>query len=311
MDEMNYGTRFLRLLAGGAMLVLATSSVAQAQQVVVMVNGDPITAYDIEQRTKLIQISGGKNSSRQQVIEELIEEKIKHHLVRRYSGLDSVDTEVENAVANIAKRSRVTPQQFAQQLQTQGIGIGTLKSRLKAELIWSQIVRGKFQQSMQIRDKDVLAALETRKKDDKAAASVDYTLRPILFVVPRGSPASLVENRQREAESLRGRFNGCDEGIRVARSMRDVAVRQPVVRNSADLPAPLRALLDKTEVGKLTNPEVTQQGIEVFALCAKKAGTEDTAGKREVRDEMMNERFQENSKKYMKELRSQAMIEFR
>jgi peptidyl-prolyl cis-trans isomerase SurA len=300
----------LRLLAT-AICILAMTSVAPAQQVVVMVNGDPITAFDIEQRTKLIQISGGKNGARQQVIEELIEEKIKLHLLRRYTGMDSVDSEVENAVANIARRSRSTPAQFAQQLQSHGIGMGTVKSRLKAELIWSQIIRGKFSQSMQIRDKDILAALESRKKDDKTAGSMDYTLRPILFVVPRGSPATVAQSRQREAESLRGRFNGCDEGIRLARSMRDVAVRQPVVRNSGDLPAPLREMLDKTEVGKLTNPEVTQQGIEVFALCAKKAGTEDTAGKREVRDEMVNEQFQANSKKYMKELRSQAMIEFR
>ena len=52
-----------RGLLAAAMLALAASvpaTIAHAQQVVVIVNGDPITALDIEQRTKLIQLSTHK-----------------------------------------------------------------------------------------------------------------------------------------------------------------------------------------------------------------------------------------------------------
>jgi len=41
------------------------------------VNGEPITNYDIEQRIKLTQLSTQKASSRQEVIDELINEKVK------------------------------------------------------------------------------------------------------------------------------------------------------------------------------------------------------------------------------------------
>jgi peptidyl-prolyl cis-trans isomerase SurA len=131
-------------------------------------------------------------------------------------------------------------------------------------------------------------------------------------VVPRGSPDSLRESRRKDAEALRLRFANCDEGIRLARGLRDVAVRGSTTKSSADLQPALREMLDKTEVGKLTPPEVTREGIEVYAVCRKEpSSAENTPDKRKVREELVSERFQANSKRLMKELRSQAMIEHR
>jgi peptidyl-prolyl cis-trans isomerase SurA len=84
------------------------------------------------------------------------------------------------------------------------------------------------------------------------------------------------------------------------------------VRSTADLPPNLRELLEKTEVGKLTAPEATQQGVEVYALCAKKQSASDnTPGKRAAREELLTAQFEAHSKRFLKELRSQAMIEYR
>jgi peptidyl-prolyl cis-trans isomerase SurA len=303
-----------RLLLALALATVATMTnlhPAAAQQVVVVVNGDPVTAYDIEQRIKLIQVSTQRTPSRQETIDELIDEKLKIQLLRRYS-IEGVDTDVDNAYANMARRMRMTSQQFTDQLGKSGIAPGTLKSRIKADLTWSQVVRGRYQTSMQISEKDILARLESRNPDQKSAPSYDYTLRPILFLVPRGSPDSLRDTRRKEAEALRARFQGCEEGIFLARSLRDVAVRAPITRSSADLSPELRDILEKTEIGKLTSPEVTQQGIEVYALCSKKPASSDNAiGKREAREELFSAQFQTHSKRFLKELRSQAMIEYK
>ena len=139
----------------------------------------------------------------------------------------------------------------------------------------------------------------------------DYRLRPILFIVPKGSAQSVFDGRIREAESLRGRFQDCDDGIRLARGLRDVAVRDPVRRSSADLPNNLRDLLNNTPVGKLTKPEVTAQGVEVFALCDKRENTIDTPQKRSARQQLFAARFEAQSKRYLSELRRGAMIEFK
>ncbi len=298
-----------RLLAAAVLAIALGAPIEALGQVVVVVNGDPITSFDIEQRAKLIQVSSGKPRSRQEVVDELIDEKLKIQLQRRYQ-MDTIDKEVDAAFGNMGRRMRLTPQQFTEHLGKQGLSIAGLKSRIKAEIIWGQIIRGKYQSSFQFADKDILAKLET--KGDKAKiAGYDYTLRPILFVVPKPSPEAL-EARRREAEAFRQRFSGCETGIVQARTMRDVAVRASVVRTSADLPSSLRELLEKTEVGKLTAPERTAQGIEVYALCDKKPSSGDNVpGKREVREELANEKYQFHSKQFLKELRSQAMIEYK
>ena len=187
----------------------------------------------------------------------------------------------------------------------------TLKSRMKADIIWNQIIRGRFQASFQFSDKDIQTRL-TAKNPEGATTTVsyDYTLRPILFVVPRGSPPAAYEARAKEAEVLRGQFQNCEEGVVLARGARFVAVRPPVVKNSAELPAQLRDILTKTEMGKLTPPETTQQGVEVYAVCGRKQ-SDNALEKKEMRDQMYSETFAGLAKTYLKELRSQAMIEYR
>ena len=50
----------------------------------------------------------------------------------------------------------------------------------------------------------------------------------------------------------------------------------------------------------------------LFAICNKTASTDtDTPSKREARDTVFQERYQALSKKYLKELRNQALIEIR
>ena len=94
-------------------------------------------------------------------------------------------------------------------------------------------------------------------------------------------------------------------------ALTDVAVREPITRASADIAAQQREILDGTAVGRLTAPEVTQQGVEMFAVCGKEAIQGDTVGKHKVREELMGERYTAQSKRYHKELRGSAMIELR
>lgn len=299
----------------GMMLVVAalsaTTNRVEAQLIAVMVNGDPITNFDIEQRAKLIQASTHKTPARKEVLEELIEEKLKVQLLKRYQ-IEGIEKDVENAFTNMARRMRATPKEFIEQLGKQGIQAETIKSRIRAELVWGQIIRGRFQSSFLFSDKDIQARLEKKNPGGAATVGYNYTLRPILFVVPRGSAQTVIDERRKEAEALRNRFQSCEEGIAQVRGLRYVAVRAPVTKTSAELPAALREILDKTEVGKLTAPELTQQGIEVFAVCGKTpASADDAPAKKEARDEMFKEQFEAHSKQYLKELRSQAMLEYR
>jgi peptidyl-prolyl cis-trans isomerase SurA len=298
-------------VAAALALALAAAGLprpALAQQVAVIVNGAPITTYDIEQRTKFITLSAHKTPSRQEVIEELIDEKLKVQIGERYK-LEITDADVDQAYAGMSRRMRLSPEQLTGALSHAGIDAQTLKARIRADISWQQIVRGKFQSSLQVRDKDVFNKLKDANKDDKKEVGYEYLLRPILFVVQPGSSEQAIDGRKREAEALRVRFENCESGLNFARALRDVAVRDQIVKSSADLAPALRKILDEVAVGKLTSPELTPQGVQMFALCAKRENKVDSAATKEVREEMFAEQFQAKSKRYLEVLRKQAMIE--
>jgi len=301
---------FRRLLAATIFIsaALMAATAARAQQIVVIVNGEPITALDVDQRSKLTQLSTHKVPPRQEVIDELINEKLKLREAKKF-GLEITASEVDTAYASMAGRMRFTADQLTQQLARSGVNVSTLKARIKADIAWSQIVRGRYQASLQIGEKDILSAMETKSDD---SVGYDYTMRPILFLVPTGSPEAFIDGRKREAEALRGRFQGCEEGIAFARALKDVAVREQVVRSSADIPAELRKVLEGIEVGRLTPPEITKFGVEMFAICAKKESSADNSpGKRQAKENLMAKRYEQRSKQYLQEIRRGAMLEYK
>src|ERR1700724_2061720 len=168
--------RLALALALGALVAGALAAPAAAQQVVVIVNGAPITTYDIEQRIRFAKLASHKEPSRQDVIQELIDEKLKVQVGKRYK-LEVEDAQVDNAYGNMAQRMHLSPAQLTEALLRQGIDAQTLKAKIRADIAWQQIVRGKFQTSLQIREKDVFIKLQAEKKDDKNDVGYEYQLR--------------------------------------------------------------------------------------------------------------------------------------
>lgn len=294
-----------------AISVAGLPSAAMAQQAAAVVNGDLITVLDVTQRIKLTELSTHKVQTRQEALEELIDEKLKLQVAKKYV-IDIKDKDVDGAFDGIARRAGTTSEKFAESLSHAGIDVPKLKGRIKADIAWSSIIRGKFQSTLTVGEKDVTDAMQARKKDDKPEPVTNqYKLRMILFIVPQGSPPNEFEARAKEAEGLRTRFQSCEEGVPIARAMPDVAVRETITRSSADVPAAQREILDKTPLGHLTPPDITLQGVELFAVCARDQVSGETPGKREVREAISNERFAAQAKRYLKELRSAAMIEIR
>lgn len=290
-------------------LVLVLPSTVAAQ-VVVVVNGSPITEYDVQQRTKLESSATHKNTGRQQIINDLIDDRLKISKAKVY-GLEVGDAEVNSAFEGMATRQHITVQQFSQVLERAGISPNTVKARIRAELTWQQLIRGKFGASLQVGDSDIANALKQREETDTPPVGYVYTLYPVMIVVPRGSNEATVSAKRSMAENLRSRFISCNEGLAMARALRDVAVREPITRSSSDLSPQLRELLGNMQVGHLTAPEATQQGLQMFAVCNKKEATSESPLRREVREQIFTKRFESESKKYLDEIRKSAMIEYK
>src|SRR5258708_485746 len=120
MPGMRLKRRPFQLWLACAVVVAALAMpVAARAQVVVVANGSPITELDIQQRSKLISATIHKNPTRQDVINELTDDRLKLARARVY-GVEATDTEVENGFENMARRQHMTTPQFTQLLERSG-----------------------------------------------------------------------------------------------------------------------------------------------------------------------------------------------
>ena len=100
MTTIKSGHHCLRSLLAGFAVALAvltgSGSPLHAQTVAVLVNGEPITNYDIEQRSKLDFLTTRQHLPRQQVIDQLIDEKVKIKEAKRF-GVDPTGSDLDQA----------------------------------------------------------------------------------------------------------------------------------------------------------------------------------------------------------------------
>jgi peptidyl-prolyl cis-trans isomerase SurA len=287
-------------------MVLATTLAAPAQTVVAVVNGEPITALDVESRTKFKHLSTQKQPARPDVINELIDEKLKIREGKRW-GIEHTDAEIDSMYANMASRMHQSADQLTQNLQKGGVNPQSLKTKIRADSVWQQLVRGRYSASLQLSEKDIELALQAKNQSGQSTTAIEYTLRPILFLVPPGAQAT-IDAKRKDAEALRGRFKRCEDGLPAARAMGAV-VRDQVIRSSGDLNPELQKVLDAVPVGQLTAPEVTRHGVEMWAICGKQDSKADAPIKKQTREALATERFEQQSKAYLQRLRREALIE--
>ena len=298
-----------RLLLVLAALFLAAAP-SRAQNIVVMVNGDPITDFDIDQRSKLDLLTTQKTPSRQEVINELIDDRVKLKEGKKY-GVDPGVSDINQSFEGMAQRMRISTDQLTKSLEVKGVRPETLKARMKSEMVWTSLVRGRFKEKLMVGERDVAQAVQAQTGDKLQIEGTEYKMQPIVLIVPRGSSPTFLETRKKEAETYRSRIASCEEANSLFRSTPNATIRDSVTKTTAELPDALRKVLDDTPIGHLTAPEVTKAGIEMVVLCSRKPTMIDTPKKREIREKMYTEKYEKTQKAYLDELRKAAMIEYR
>jgi peptidyl-prolyl cis-trans isomerase SurA len=186
-NRIKSASAIVRVRVMAMLIVVAAGGSALAQHVVVFVNGDPITAIDVEQRSKFIAMTTQKQPARQAVLDELIDDALKIREGRRW-GIEASDSEVNSNYAASASRMRMSTEQLTQTLAQKGINANTYKSSIRANIVWQQLIRGRYQSRLQLSDSEVVSALESKNPEEQDAVGYDYVLRPILFLVTPGAP---------------------------------------------------------------------------------------------------------------------------
>jgi peptidyl-prolyl cis-trans isomerase SurA len=289
-------------IAGLVMAMMAATPAVAQRSAIATVNGDPITSRDIDQRMKIMAQLFRQPISRQQALDQLINEKVQSAEARRI-GMKVTDAHQKDMMTRLASSVRQEPAQFEQNLQRAGIEPDAVREKISADAVWGELLRNRGRNA-NISNAELNAELEKRAAAGGARVT-DYVIRQVIFVVPPGvSPGQ----RMSQANAARGRFTDCDSGVEFMRTQPDVAVRERLGRTSSELPKPTADLLAKTPIGKLTPPYTSAQGVEMIAVCEKNERQDMGALRKQIEQELLEKRTEGGSAAYMNELRAKVEI---
>jgi peptidyl-prolyl cis-trans isomerase SurA len=290
----------LALGLSGAAFAVAQPAMAQAS--VASVNGEPITARDVEQRMRVSSMIFRKPLGRPAAIQELIDDRVKLNEGRRI-GMRATPAHLDDMISRMASSNKQTSAQFEQNLVRAGIDVDAVKAKINAQTIWAELLRVRGRSS-NISNAELNAELERRVAKGDAKIT-DYVVRQVVFVVPPGSNPG---QRERDANAARGRFTDCESGVELMRTLRDVAVKERIGRTSIELSKQLGDILAKTPVGRLTPPYRTEQGVEMLAVCEKTDRQDQTVLRNQIEQEMQQKRTQGTEGSYLAELKAKTDI---
>lgn len=310
-DTPSLTTAAVRLARGAlftALVCLLAAPAFAQTSIRVLVNEEPITSRDIQLRTKMLSLFTRGQQGEKQAIDQLIEERLMMQEAKR-RNVDITDAEVDGELAKRARAANLNPEQFSQALRQAGIDPKTFKDFLRANAAWAEIVRARFRATVDITDQDVAAALVGREVSPEAQqTAVEYRLQQILFVVPQGAGEA---PQRAEANAFRSAFQSCDQSLQQASGKPGIVVKPQIRREAGQLAGPLKEALAKLEIGDVSEPERVPGGIQIVAVCAKNAIAGQTEAAVEVREEISSKRGQLLARRYLRDLRSDAVIEYR
>ena len=282
-------------------ITLAGGAVAPASAAVrVTVNDSTISDAQVADRAKLLQLEGKKGNSSANAQKELIDEAIKLQEAKRL-GVTITDEQVNDAITAVARNLKLSGDKLQQVLSANGVSINTLRDRLRATLAWNAVTEREVSKRVQISEADL--EKEAAGKVTKAN-SYDYVLKEVIFVSGSGSASA----RTGQANSYRSAFKGCDAAVQLSTKYTDAAVVNIGRRHATQLPEAISKELAGLNIGGITKPRVTENGVSMYAVCSKDEARDLTFITAGLRQEAGSEQLSKEADTYLAELRKKARI---
>ncbi|MAB85753.1 MAG: peptidylprolyl isomerase [Rhodobacteraceae bacterium] len=251
---------------GLAALVLIGSlqSAALAQGLfdpVISVNRAAITAYELEQRERFLEILQRSSGMAQRARDSLIEDRLKMAAADR-SGMKLSGAQLLSAMDDFAANANLELEQLLETLAQSGVDEQTYRDFIMVGVTWRELIRARFAARSAPSEAEIDRAL--------ASAGAQGGVKVLLteIVLPAGSAEELNSARQ-TAERL-GRISSTADFSEQARRLSVAQSRVNGGRlewaNLSDLPDGLRPIISGLRPGQITTPLEVPNAVVLFQL---------------------------------------------
>lgn len=292
----------------------ASPAAAQNEQtIVVLVNDEPITNYDVTQRMRLLTVTSRQRPSdalRKKVIEELISERIQLQEATKNNVVVS-DDQVQQVFEQVAKSNNMNGDQLQRSLVQLGVNSRTMKQQIRARLAWRSVVQRKFRPQVSVNASQIDKAISDQAPVEGQQKATEFQLQRVRLELPDEPNQRTIAGRLVEADRLRSRVKSCSDIAEVTRLVRKASVKSVGRKKAGQLAQPMRAILLATKKGQMTPPTITSSGIELYVVCARHSVNRDDKQRQQVRRKLVSEEYNILARRHLRDLRQDAFVEYR
>ena len=256
---------------------LSKVSAGPKTRIVVIVNKDVITAADVDERVRLINLGAGKPVStpipddfRKQIIQGMVEESLQLQAARS-KKIKVEEADVEKALESLAKDNKMSLEAMVKMLKTNGISKQTMLTRLRAQMAWGRFIREVYGPLVHISDQEVdkvLSQAKDVKLEPPSPDEMELTLCQAIFDVSPETPEEVMMIMGPKIEETH-QAKGCPAFLKAASGFGAKVDANRVVR-LGQLPGPLKPLVQKAKTGTCMQPTMTPDGLVLTMVCSKR-----------------------------------------
>ncbi len=246
-------------------LILLTLSPLHAQNLfapVAYVNDKVVTAYELDQRARMLEVLGG-SAARQDVLNTLIDERLKEQETERVN-LELTDEMVAQGIAEFAARGDLQPEQFLALMGRNGVSAQTVRDFVGSGLVWREYARGRFASKAQVTEDEIDRALQNNGPSGGLRVALSEIFLPAR--TPEETAQSEALAKQIAARPSISAFAAAARQYSVAPS-KEKSGRMDWTA-IGDLPPPLRSAVLSLKPGEITRTFSTGNAIGFFQLRA-------------------------------------------
>ena len=308
-------------IAVGALLAVLTGLVglpcaaqAQAEQsIVVLVNDDPITVYDVEQRERFLAVTTQEQPSpalKKKATDMLIEERLQIQQGRKL-GLTPDEDDVNKVLVGMAKNNNMSPDQLAAALGQMGVNIKTLRDRIRSQVVWQDVVRKKFRRNVSIGEADVDKALTDAGESGKPKEETTLQLRQVKYEIPTDADQAAIAKQLAAIEAIRAKVQSCSNFSTLTKDIKGFKVKALQDQLPGSLGQPTRTLVMNAKMGQMTPPTLSGSAIEAYAVCGKHAVKGDPEKRQQTEMKLLEQELGIRAEGLLRDMRQDAFIEYR
>lgn len=291
-------------------LTWSVPAAAQSEQsIVLLVNDDPISAYDIDQRTRFLAVTSQQQPNeelRKKAEDMLIEERLQLQQGKELKVFAD-EADVNKVVSNMAEKNNLTGDGLAAALGKAGINIKTLKDRIRAQLVWQDVIVKKFRHTVTVGETDIDEAL-SEADTGSIAASTTLALQKIRF--PASGDAAIARQLA-QADTMRNRFRTCARTEALVKDFPGARMQAISETKATNVPQPARTMLMHAEVNSMIAPTISSGSVDVYVLCGKQSDADFVQERDVAKREIMTKEMKVRAERLLRDLKNDAYIERR